>query len=332
LNIIEHFSGVALNSNEAMLTAVRNARIPLCISDPNQSDNPIVFANAAFFDLTGYSESEVIGNNCRMLQGEGTTPESVAHIRDTIDAERSDTIEILNYRKDGSTFVNSLQIGPIYNDDGKLAFFFGSQLDITAKKAEEERQDKLADRELVHRLRNIINVMAVIIRLTGKEELNVKDFSALVVERLHALSDAHIDTITGSEQEGATFEALALSILSAYAPDGDRQFTLSGTDIVLPVGLVSCTVLTLHELATNSVKHGALGNIDGSVKLEWRKVSHTDSERLVFVWTEAGGPAVVKPSRTSGSDIILKLIRAVDGQITFDWQSAGLIVTVEFPL
>ena len=69
-----------LRKDEGMVQAIRHARLPLCITDPTLPDNPIVFTNQAFSDLTGYDPDEVIGKNCRFLQGEETTPASIAAI------------------------------------------------------------------------------------------------------------------------------------------------------------------------------------------------------------------------------------------------------------
>lgn len=203
-----------------MAEAVLHARIPLCISDPNLPDNPIVFANAAFFDLTGYAEDEIVGRNCRVLQGRDTTQESVQAVRDAIAGCRVETVEILNYRKDGSCFVNALQVGPVLDADGKLIYFFGSQLDITAKREAERKARKLAEQELVHRLRNIINVMSVVITMTAREEQDPKAMGAVLVERLRTLSDAHFITINQPDDHTADLHDLVQSILAAYAPLG----------------------------------------------------------------------------------------------------------------
>jgi len=86
------------------LVAVERTRMPMVVTDPRQLDNPIVLANKAFLDLTGYSAGEVLGRNCRFLQGKGTSLAVVGEIRRAITEESELEIEILNYRKDGSAF------------------------------------------------------------------------------------------------------------------------------------------------------------------------------------------------------------------------------------
>lgn len=103
-------------------------------TDPHQADNPIVFANDAFLKLTGYGLDEVVGRNCRFLQGPDTDQDVVAKLREVIDEQTFGYVEIINYKKDGTPFWNALHISPVYDDDGHLTHFFGSQWDITAQR------------------------------------------------------------------------------------------------------------------------------------------------------------------------------------------------------
>lgn len=97
------------------------------ISDPSQPDNPMIYVSDEFEAQTGYSPAEAVGRNCRFLQGEDTSPHAVEAIRHALRAQTTFTIDILNYRKDGSAFVNRLRIRPIYDADGRLMFFAGAQ-------------------------------------------------------------------------------------------------------------------------------------------------------------------------------------------------------------
>ncbi|ALK98778.1 histidine kinase [Massilia sp. WF1] len=118
--------------------AVEMTRMPMTVTDPRQPDNPIVFANGAFFDLTGYNNDEVIGRNCRFLQGPQTDPRTVDEVRKAVSEERAVAVDILNYKKDGKAFWNALFIGPIFDKDGKLLYFFASQMDITERRTTQE--------------------------------------------------------------------------------------------------------------------------------------------------------------------------------------------------
>ncbi|WP_280526053.1 PAS domain-containing protein [Methylobacterium soli] len=112
--------------------AVRATRMPMIITDPRQDDNPIIFANGAFCRLTGYVLEEILGHNCRFLQGPETDPRDVARIRAAVTEQRGIELPILNYRKDGTTFWNQLLLAPVEDARGEVAYFFASQYDVTA--------------------------------------------------------------------------------------------------------------------------------------------------------------------------------------------------------
>ena len=122
---------------DLLFTAAEKTRMPQIVTDPNLPDNPIVFANRAFQALCGYSADELIGRNCRFLQGPDTDPADIAKVRDAIAARRDVVVEILNYRRDGSTFRNELYVSPVFTAEGHLRYFFASQLDVTRFRTEE---------------------------------------------------------------------------------------------------------------------------------------------------------------------------------------------------
>lgn len=115
--------------------------VVLC-TDPNLPDNPIVYVNQGFETLTGYRSDEVLGRNCRFLQGDDHDQEGVGQLREAIAKRENVRVELRNYRKDGSMFWNELFVTPIFKG-GKLALFVGVQNDITSRK------DAQADQELL---------------------------------------------------------------------------------------------------------------------------------------------------------------------------------------
>jgi PAS domain S-box-containing protein len=117
--------------------AVEMTRMPMIVTDPRQDDDPIVFANGAFFDLTGYTREDVMGRNCR-LQGPQTDRRTVEELRKALGEHRAVAVDILNYKKDGTSFWNALFIGPIFDQDGKLLYHFASQMDITERRVTQE--------------------------------------------------------------------------------------------------------------------------------------------------------------------------------------------------
>ena len=106
----------------------------MLITDPRRPDNPIVFANAAFAKLTGYYRGDILGQNCRFLQGPDTDRAEVARLRAAIEARTPVELELLNYKKDGTRFWNRLLVSPVFNDDGELTYYFASQFDVTLER------------------------------------------------------------------------------------------------------------------------------------------------------------------------------------------------------
>ncbi len=126
------------SGSDIFFAAVELTRMPMVVVDPNQHDHPIVFVNQAFLEMTGYARNEVIGHNCRFLQGPETDPATRRRVKEAIEQRRDITTEILNYRKDGSSFWNALFVSPVFDAAGELKYFFGSQLDITRRRLAEE--------------------------------------------------------------------------------------------------------------------------------------------------------------------------------------------------
>jgi len=97
------------------------------ISDPSRPDMPMIFISEEFEKQTGYSPEESLGHNCRFLQGPDTDPKSIKAIREALEAETEIKIDILNYKKDGTKFINQLHIRPLLDDNGEVMFFVGVQ-------------------------------------------------------------------------------------------------------------------------------------------------------------------------------------------------------------
>lgn len=147
--------------------AVEMTRMPMIVTDPKLPDNPIAFANHAFVDLTGYVKEEIVGRNCRFLQGPRTDREAVDEIRAALRERRAISVEILNYRRDGTPFWNALFVGPVFGRDGELLYFFANQLDVTRRRTSEQafrQSQKMAatgqlTAGLAHEFNNLLQVI-----------------------------------------------------------------------------------------------------------------------------------------------------------------------------
>ncbi len=139
----------------------------MIVTDPHQPDNPIIFANESFLRTTGYALDEVMGRNCRFLQGPDTRPEHIAEIRNAVREQRDCDIELLNYRKDGSTFWNALFISPVFDHEGHLRYYFASQLDVSRRRDAEDALRQAQKMEalgqltggIAHDFNNLLQVM-----------------------------------------------------------------------------------------------------------------------------------------------------------------------------
>lgn len=149
---------------EALLASIALSPIATVVSNPRLPDNPVVAANRAFCTLTGYDESEIVGRNCRFLAGEDTEPWLTERIRESIRSGKPGLTELLNYRKDGTPFRNAVLIAPIFDAEGEIAWFLGSQVDVSdgpdAPLALRQRRAEQLVGRLSPRQREVLHEMA----------------------------------------------------------------------------------------------------------------------------------------------------------------------------
>ncbi|MFC3957319.1 bacterio-opsin activator domain-containing protein [Halovivax cerinus] len=150
--------------------AMDEAPVGIAITDPDRPDNPLVYVNESFEELTGYPPAETIGRNCRFLQGPGTDPDAISTLRSAIDAEEPVAVELENYRADGEPFWNRVEIAPLHRD-GDVTHFVGYQTDVTARKTAElrlERERETLD-TILTRVNGLVNdVTAALVEAGGR--------------------------------------------------------------------------------------------------------------------------------------------------------------------
>lgn len=127
-----------LSESHILVQALSATNSPVTITDNLKPDNPIIYCNDAFLRMSGYTKEQVLGNNCRFLQGEHTDKLSVRNIKKSVNDQIESKTTIRNYRKDGTMFWNDLSISPVYNDKGVVTHFIGLQHDVT-ERIEQER-------------------------------------------------------------------------------------------------------------------------------------------------------------------------------------------------
>lgn len=331
-DLTEDFDGA---SGVLFEQAMSQTRMAVCLTDPHHKEQPIVFANRAFRELTGYSKEEIVGRNCRFLQGPETDRKKVQAIRDALDAEKVVVVELLNYRKDGTSFWNALHLGPIYDKHGKLLYYFGSQWDVTdvhTARAEETHAKAMA-REISHRMKNMFSVIGGIVSITGRR-MQASGIADRINERIQALGRAYEPTLDEAHFGTIEIGQAIRAVLAPYDPECDR-ISLDGDVVRTDPNAVSVIGLTLHELATNATKYGALSVPEGQVKVSWRHERDRHGRSLLTLdWHEAGGPAVSEPVNGSGTGlgIIETLLSLSKGTLDREWLPGGLRAVITVPI
>jgi two-component sensor histidine kinase len=216
-------------------------------------------------------------------------------------------------------------------DEGILdRVMFGIFLDVTGRKQAEEGHELLAG-EMSHRVKNIISIAAGLTHITSRSVSTMADMTRELTQRLTALGRAHdlIRPLPGHQGKAALLGDLLSVLLAPY----DAAAAFSGRiRVAVPrigVGEATATTLSLviHELATNSVKHGALSAEAGMLDIS----SNVDESDVIVVWAETGGPTVeeVPKMQGFGSKLISRSISdQLGGAISYDWQPNGLVVTL----
>ena len=252
---------VMVDRRELASVALERTRMPIVITDARQPDNPIVLANQAFLDLTGYPDAEVIGRNCRFLQGIDTSLEAVARLRAAISAGQSLTVELLNYRKNGSSFWNQLYISPVCDSNGRVIYFFASQVDVTDSHRARDLQvsEHRLLREVDHRAMNALALAQAIVRLSRTD--SIERYAQVVQGRVGALARAHVLLAQGG-WTGAKLDDLVRGELQTVAA---AAIVVEGDGVHVSSDQVQPLLLVLHEMADDAVRNGALAAPGGGV-------------------------------------------------------------------
>jgi len=347
---VEHGKG------DPFAAAIRATRMSMLITDPRKPDNPIVFVNDSFLRLTGYGREEVMGKNCRFLQGPGTDPASVAEVRAAVAEGNDVSIDILNYRKNGSSFWNALYISPVYNDKGDLLFFFASQLDVSDRKLSE--QQIAADKERVeqavkertgelqaaletqtallhevdHRVKNNLQMISSLILMQSRtiQDEAVKQSLITMLERIEALSTMHRRLYQSQDVSKFDVSDFARDLVSdLLATSGRPQITskLELEPIVVPAEKATPVALIVNELVTNALKHAFKDNA-GSIGI---KMTQPDGHLILEVSDDGVGMDGKATDGTFGMRLIRQLGRQLRAEVEWRNASPGTHVIVRMP-
>ena len=345
--------------------AMRSARMPMAVSDPRRDDNPLVFANDAFLELTGYARDEVIGRNCRFLQGEGTDPDAVRRLSEAIAGHEAIQVDLLNYRKDGTPFWNALYVGPVHGQDGEVQFFFASQIDVTDRVEAHEaigrqKEDVEAEvrartrdleealrqkdraleektillREIDHRVKNNLSLVAALLRLQTARAGDTVPKSVLhdFSERIAALSSVHRTLHQSAEigrfDAGAYVRSVLADLIGISGRD-DIEVALRIEDVDVHAHGATALGLLVNELLTNAVKHGFAGGRSG--RLEVGLLREGGDVVLTVADDGPGFDATDMAGRTLGGSLVRRLSDQLGGSTEWASSPAGTRATTRFP-
>jgi two-component sensor histidine kinase len=207
---------------------------------------------------------------------------------------------------------------------------FGIFLDVTGRKQAEEGSELLAG-EMSHRVKNLLAIAAGLTQITSRSAASVEEMTGQLTRRLTSLGRAHdlVRPLPGAQGKAALLGDLLAVLLSPYEDTGAFSGRIRVAVPRMGVGEGTATTLAMvvHELATNSVKHGALSSDAGTLDLSGR----TEEDEVHLIWSETGGPQIdgVPEMAGFGSRMILRSVATqLGGSLDYDWQPSGLVATL----
>ncbi|MEX6505006.1 PAS domain-containing protein [Jiella sp. M17.18] len=266
------------------------AKLPLALvlTNPHLDDNPIVYANRAFERITRYAAEAAIGRNCRFLQGDETDPAQVKQIGEALKAQEDVAVDIVNYRADGTKFLNRLMITPLYDQEDRLQCFLGVQQDLSegadtaTPGSAEPAQSSPADTalgEIQHRVKNHLAMIIGMIRMQARAQTSEDAFHALArrIESLQLLYQEMTESgVASSKAKRVPLGAYVSRIAATIGHlDGRRSVRINvDCDAVeVNVDRAARIGLLFSELLTNALKHAFAGRDEGLVEARLKMLS-----------------------------------------------------------
>ena len=324
------------------LQLIARSPFSLVVTDPGLPDNPIIYANHAFFQTTGYTVRHAIGRNCRFLQGPGTDPATVARIRAAIAAEAEITVDILNYTAAGAPFWNRLLIAPLSDPTGQTRYCLGVQKPLgTERPIDDHTREAL--REVQHRVKNHLALVVSLIRMEGRGVEDGSPFQMLArrVEGLRLLYDEL--TYREGENAGAIelggFLTRVAGAVAALDPRGAIAVTRSGETLTVPADMAVQLGLIVSELCANSLRHAFAEDGRGTIVLNLSRpspgalrVEVSDRPVTPARRDDVGDEetALGKPGGL-GARIVAQLVRNLGGRVESRLGPQGMTTVIEVP-
>jgi PAS domain S-box-containing protein len=353
------FESLREQANEMTLKnrAMDAAPIGITIADMHAEDEPLIYVNEGFADLTGYSIEESIGTNCRFLQGEETRARPVRKMREAIEAGESVQVEIRNYRKNGTPFWNEATLAPIPRD-GEVPYYLGFQQDITLHKEyqqhlETQRDDlDILNQMVRHDIRNDLQVvLASLELLESRTPETAQDQIDVALERTNqaiALTQTAGELAETMLSEGSARKSVALdSVLSAEiedarSVDADAEIAVDGTIPAVDVQADDMLDAVFRNILRNAITHNDQTRPDVTVSAS----IDGNCVRVAIADNGPGVPAELKesvfdegagspdPESTGiGLYLVSRLVESYGGRVRVeDNDPRGAVFTVELQI
>lgn len=339
---------IAEGLGDPFTAAFRAARMSMLITDPRQPDHPIIFVNNAFTGLTGYAREDVIGRNCRFMQGPQTSRDAVARIRTAVTRGEAVEVEILNHRKDGTPFWNRVFVSPVHNEAGELVYYFASQVDVSDKREAQAELQRSRDEleaevtrrtrdlqaaldqktvllhEVDHRVKNNMQVVSSLVLLKARRVQDVTAQRVLnnMAERISALATMH--RLLYPAGDVSRFDVrefitdLSNDLVGAAEPD-QIHLALDVEPIGVSPAKATPLALMINELVTNAVRHAFPDGRKGHLAIA---ASHNDGDLRIVVEDDGiglmGRPV---PDESFGRTLTEMLARQIRAKLS--WEDAG---------
>jgi PAS domain S-box-containing protein len=271
----------------------------------------------------GYTAQEAIGQPITIVIPKDRQDEERAILTRIRRGERIDHFETIRQRKHGSLIVVSLTVSPVKNAEGKIVGASKSARDITEQRRSQEQIATLA-REAEHRSKNLLATVQATVNLSQAD--TPEGLKQAIEGRILALANVH-SLFVETRWIGAELSTIATQELAPYFEKDERRVRIDGPQALLEPNAAQAIAVTLHELATNAAKYGALSVANGQIDLKW---SHESDGRLILRWKEMGGPAVQMPPKHQGfgTRIVKRMIGQLKGKSRFDWRADGLVCEI----
>jgi PAS domain S-box-containing protein len=270
----------------------------------------------------GYTADEAIGQPITIVIPQDRQDEEREILTRIRRGERIDHFETVRQRKHGSLIVVSLTVSPVRNAEGKIVGASKIARDVTEQKRTQEQITTLA-REAEHRSKNLLANVQAMVNLSQAD--NLGDLKKAIDGRIQALANVH-SLFVATRWIGAELSTIARQEIAPYSAAREKRVQIDGPEVLLEPNAAQAVAVILHELATNAAKYGSLSVPNGQIGLKW---THEPDRRLIFCWTETGGPVVRPPTRKGfGGRIIEQMIAQQKGETRFDWRADGLVCEI----